>query len=111
MNYTLKKTETGRKNGKFLYEVIDESGNVISSRTSNRDYVACTVNGGFYFGRLDLIGKGDHNRKLKHHFEQMNIDESLFNESGLNNFHSSLEAYKSMHKSIHFSLNLIAYLK
>jgi hypothetical protein len=27
--------------------------------------VACTADGNFYFGRLDLIGKGDHGRALK----------------------------------------------
>ena len=62
MNYTLKKTETNRKTGKFFYEVIDESGNVISTRSSNREYVACTINGNFYFGRIDLIGKGEHGK-------------------------------------------------
>lgn len=44
--------------------VTDEKGNVISTRTSARDYVACTANGEFYFGRLDLIGKGDHGKWL-----------------------------------------------
>lgn len=65
MNYELKKTETNKKSAKFLYEVIDENGNIISSRNSNRDYVACTIYGYFFFGRLDLIGKGDHGRFLK----------------------------------------------
>jgi hypothetical protein len=65
MKYTLKKTETGKKDAKYLYEVIDEAGNIISSRRSNREYVACTVYGDYYFGRLDLIGQGDHGRGLK----------------------------------------------
>lgn len=56
--YTLTKTEL--KNGKFQYIVTDQNGNVISNRTSARHYVACTADGGFYFGRLDLIGKGTH---------------------------------------------------
>ena len=48
----------------YQYTVTDEKGNVISTRTSARDYVACTANGEFYFGRLDLIGKGDHGKGL-----------------------------------------------
>ena len=63
--YTLEVTETGKKAGKFLYTVKDEAGNVISTRTSNREYVACTIFGTYYFGRLDLIGKGEHGRMLK----------------------------------------------
>lgn len=62
----LRKTETGRKNGKFLYQIIDQQGNVVSDRLSNRDYIAATPDGGFFFGRLDLIGKGDHGRNLKY---------------------------------------------
>jgi len=57
-------TQTNKKAGKFLYQVIDENGTVLSSRTSNREYVACTVNGAYYFGRADLIGKGDHGRAI-----------------------------------------------
>lgn len=56
------KTVTGRKNGKYLYQVIDSDGKVISERRSNRDYVACTIHGNFYFGRIDLINKGEHRR-------------------------------------------------
>lgn len=56
--FTLTKTEL--KNGKFHYVVTDNNGNVISERKSNRHYVACTACGAFYFGRLDLIGKGTH---------------------------------------------------
>lgn len=65
MKYTLKVTETANKAGKFHYQVMDETGKVISERKSNREYVACTINGGFYFGRLDLIGKGDHGKQVK----------------------------------------------
>lgn len=61
-NFILTKTAKGKK---FQYQVIDTTTNeVISSRTSARDYVACTTNGEFYFGRLDLIGKGDHGKQL-----------------------------------------------
>ena len=59
--YKLNKTE---KIGKFEYTVPDENGNIITKRTSTRDYVACTIRGRFYFGRLDLIGKGDHGKIL-----------------------------------------------
>jgi hypothetical protein len=59
--YILTKTQKGKK---YLYEVKDENGNVVSKRTSTRDYVACTANGEIYFGRLDLIGKGDHGKGL-----------------------------------------------
>lgn len=65
MNYELKVTETNDKSAKFHYQVIDENGNVISERKSNREYVACTTNSGYYFGRLDLIGKGEHGKDLK----------------------------------------------
>lgn len=34
------------------------------NKNVRRDYVACTANGEFYFGRLDLIGKGDHGKGL-----------------------------------------------
>lgn len=59
--YILIKTQKGKK---YLYEVKDEKGNIISKRTSTREYVACTVNGEFYFGRMDLVGKGDYSRAL-----------------------------------------------
>lgn len=61
-NFILTKTAKGKK---FQYQVIDTTTNeVISSRTLVCDYVACTTNGEFYFGRLDLIGKGDHGKQL-----------------------------------------------
>lgn len=59
--YTLTKTPKGKR---FLYEVKDADGNVVSKRTSTRDYIACTANGEYYFGRIDLIGKGEHGRML-----------------------------------------------
>jgi hypothetical protein len=65
MNYTLNVKETGNKAGRFHYTVTDENGNIISDRKSNREYVACTIHGSHYFGRLDLIGKGDHGKKIK----------------------------------------------
>lgn len=59
--YILSKKAKGKK---YQYTVTDEKGNVVSTRTSARNYVACTANGEFYFGRLDLIGKGDHGNGL-----------------------------------------------
>lgn len=61
--YILSKQVKGKK---YLYTVKDENGNVVSTRTSARNYVACTADGSFYFGRLDLIGKGDHGKRLSH---------------------------------------------
>lgn len=74
MNYKLNVKETGNKAGKFHYTVTDESGKVISERKSNREYVACTICGSFYFGRLDLIGKGDHGRFLKGYSQSGKIE-------------------------------------
>mgnify|MGYP000940832700 CR=1 FL=1 len=65
MTYILTKTETGKKAGKYLYTVKNQFGEVITERTSNRDYVACTIDGRFFFGRTDLIGKADHGRYVK----------------------------------------------
>jgi hypothetical protein len=65
MKYILKVTETNNKAGKFLYEVVDENGAILCQRRSNRVYAAATIFGNFFFGRVDLIGKGDHGRFLK----------------------------------------------
>lgn len=65
MTYTLNVKETGNKAGKFHYTITDEAGNIISERKSNREYAAATINGQYYFGRLDLIGKGDHGKTVK----------------------------------------------
>lgn len=71
MNYTINRKETGRKSGKFTYQVIDENGAIMLERNSNREYVACTADGRFFFGRLDLIGKGDHGRDIKFYSERL----------------------------------------
>ena len=63
--YTMTKTAKGKQG--FLYEIFNAAGEKISSRTSKRDYVAATACGAFFFGRLDLIGKGDHGRTIKHY--------------------------------------------
>lgn len=60
--YILVKKEKGKK---FEYQVIHaESKAIVSKRTSARDYVACVADGSYYFGRLDLIGKGNHGKQL-----------------------------------------------
>lgn len=67
-----------QKGDKFVYTVIDEKNNVISTRTSKKDYVACTVNGEFYFGRIDLIGKGEHGRCLSYNTKIINNPEKEY---------------------------------
>lgn len=66
MTYTLSVKETGSKAAKYHYAVTDQDGNIISERKSKRQYVACTFDGSFYFGRLDLIGQGDHGKQIKY---------------------------------------------
>lgn len=61
-NYTLTRVKKGSK---WLYEVKDSNGQSVATRTSTRDYVAATANGEFFFGRVDLIGKGDHGKALR----------------------------------------------
>lgn len=60
--YILSKQAKGKK---FQYTVTDENGNIVSTRMSIHNYVACTANGEFYFRRLDLIGRGTHGIALK----------------------------------------------
>lgn len=67
-----------QKGDKFIYTVIDEKNNVISTRTSKRDYVACTVNGEFYFGRIDLIGKGKHGDSFSYCTKIINNPEKAY---------------------------------
>ena len=73
--YILSKKAKGKK---YQYTVTDEKGNVISTRTSVRDYVACTANGEFYFGRLDLIGKGNHGKELSYTTEILANPERVY---------------------------------
>ena len=61
-NYTLVRVKKGSK---WLYEIKDNRGDVVATRTSTRDYAAATANGEFFFGRVDLIGKGDHGKALR----------------------------------------------
>jgi hypothetical protein len=64
----LRKTATNRKSAAYLYEVLDENGTVIATRSSNRDYVACHVfhnleneknmfTAELFYGRMNLIKK------------------------------------------------------
>jgi len=80
MTYKMNVTETNRKSGKYHYTVTDENGNVISERKSNREYVACTANGAFYFGRTDLIWKGDHGKHVNRLTGLINMSESEYYE-------------------------------
>lgn len=55
------------KGKKYLYQVRDiESRSIVSERLSVREYIACTIDGSFYFSRLSLIGKGHHGKKISH---------------------------------------------
>lgn len=79
--YKLHCTPKGKK---FLYEVKDEQGHLYAKRLSKRDnFVACTLDGSFFFGRIDLISKGDHGlisskyqdiiRAPKAHFDEIEM--------------------------------------
>jgi hypothetical protein len=92
-DYKLIITETSNKAGKYLYQVVDQDGHIIKERRSNREYVACTVFDNFYFGRLDLIGKGDHGRMMK-----------MWSTPAYHKNYSNEEAEKRLNK-----LNTIAY--
>jgi len=63
--YRLTKTPIGSKGLEFLYQVIDQDGKVISDRRSARHYEAATISGSHYFGRRDLVGKGEHGAMIK----------------------------------------------
>jgi len=100
--YTL--TKTTLKNGKFHYVVIDNNGNIISERKSNREYVACTIDGGFYFGRLDLIGKGSHGTFIKDWNETLNIS---FEQMSKNWLELTIERFNEIKKDRAKSLEII----
>ena len=111
-NYILTKTPKGKK---FLYQVFDNENNLISKRESTRDYVACTSGGSFYFGRLDLIGKGDY-AKLLHYYaieKNFTFEQYLNSRSGYPDQYKTDIAYKSfLAKSelAYNNLSNIAYL-
>lgn len=65
-NYTLTRKQNLKDPKAYTYTVTSSEGTVISQRKSMRDYAACTIDGTYYFGRVDLIGKGEHGAYLKH---------------------------------------------
>ena len=63
-----KLTRTEKKgNPKYHYQVRNQNGDLISERKSNREYIAASLDGTFYFGRLDLIGKGSHRNSINYY--------------------------------------------
>lgn len=62
MNYLLIKTI--KKNGTFVYTITDTTGKIYQTRESKREYVAATIDGSYFFGRLDLIGKAGHKANI-----------------------------------------------
>jgi hypothetical protein len=65
MQYKLLVKETQNKSARYHYTIVDESGKVTAERKSNREYAACLYDGSMFFGRIDLIGKGEHGRLLR----------------------------------------------
>jgi hypothetical protein len=115
MNHELKVTTTNNKSGKFHYQVIDENGTIISERKSNREYVACTIDGEFYFGRLDLIGKGNHATYIKYALGYMQMSLEKFNDAFKNPKYTQskyeYQEFVEMYKNKYKILNTIAYKK
>jgi len=105
--FKLIKAQTNTKAAKYLYKVIDESGNVLITRKSNRDYVACTIDGEYFFGRLDLIGKGDHGRELN---VNKNIINGKIKKENFNGYEVDWEKVLDNCKKKINKLNQIAYL-
>lgn len=90
----LTKTAKGKK---FIYEVKNETGEIKAQRISARDYVACTADGNMFFGRRDLIGKGEHRRQL-----------TMYRKGSVNSKES--EAYRKSCLAAVRALENIAYL-
>lgn len=111
MNYELKVSITNNKAGKFHYQVIDENGTIISERKSNREYVACTIDGSYYFGRLDLVGKGDHGRMVKHYSAEIKTEKSNFEKQCGTYISCTFEDYINNCTKILSKIQLIAYKK
>lgn len=67
--------ETKSAKTRFLYIVREIATNeIVSTRSSNRKYVACTAHGDFYFGRTELIGKGDHGKRIRWANDNQKLD-------------------------------------
>lgn len=63
-DYSLQVNQCGRD--KWLYRIVNNrTGETVATRTSKRNYVAATIDGCYFFGRLDLVGKGDHGQQVK----------------------------------------------
>lgn len=57
--------------GRFLYEVVNrKTGKVRSQRITSRKCEAATLDGDYYFGRLDLVGKSSHGRACRFYTDQ-----------------------------------------
>lgn len=101
------KLNVTEKNGKFHYTVTDQNNNIISERKSTRNYVACTADGTYYFGRLDLIGKGEHGSYLNFCQFAINATEKEFFKKY--KFNLTEEKIEELKNTIE-RLNSIAYL-
>jgi hypothetical protein len=60
--FSIRVSETNRKSARFFYEVLDQDGQVVDTRRTNRVYCACEIffnsskpYAGSWFGRPDLI--------------------------------------------------------
>ena len=105
-SFTLTKTQL--KNGKFQYVVTDQGGNVVSKRTSNREYVACTASGQFYFGRLDLIGKCKHGEYIDYQMKNLKLTKEQYDKKNV--YGGTYEQMIASSKEFLTRLNAIAYL-
>lgn len=65
--FTMTVEKSKRKSGgMYHYKIFNAAGEIVSERKSNRMYAAATVNGEFFFGRPDLVGRGSHGKQLKY---------------------------------------------
>jgi len=74
--------------------------------------VACTANGSYYFGRLDLIGKGDHGSNLNRLRNYLSMSKSQYYLSQPDWAKPKEGEYEKMQsdaKKSYESLNSIAY--
>lgn len=104
------KLNVTEKKGKFHYTVTDQNNNIISERKSTRNYVACTADGTYYFGRLDLIGKGEHGSRLNNCESMMRLTEEEFNKKYKNSIYYDFQRDVESAKNTIERLNSIAYL-
>ncbi|MCD8286214.1 MAG: hypothetical protein LUD50_03190 [Clostridia bacterium] len=109
-HYTLRKETL--KDGSFLYSVLDESGNVIKTRKTGHEYVACCVFDNLFFGKVSLIGKGEHARRIAYAKHVINGDTVKMDRFGhvtdLSKIYSSEE--RNQWRAYLVALSVIAYL-